>query len=90
MKDMILNFVLKTAGAGKLLNALDGKKAYVGGAGLMLGGAAMILVDLAPVLAQKNAAALLAFATSLPAHPGFQRLMEGLAVTGLRHAVAKS
>jgi hypothetical protein len=92
MKTMkfLINLFAKISGAGKILGFLDGKKAYIGGGGLMLLGAGMVLVDLVPVLAAQDAGALFAFVQTIPSHPGVQKLLEGFGITGLRHAFSKA
>lgn len=90
MKDKLINLVAKLAGAGKALDFLDGKKSYIGAGGLILAGAGMVLVDLVPVLAAKDTASLLAFLTGLAGHPGVSKVLEGVGLLGLRHAVAKA
>ena len=90
MKDALINILAKMAGAGKFLSFVNGKKSYVAGGGLVLVGAGLVLVDLVPVLAAQDAAALLAFATALPSHVGVQKVLEGIGILGLRHAVAKA
>lgn len=90
MKDMILNMVAKYLGAGKALDFLDGKKAYIGGGGLILVGAGLIALDAVPALASKDMAKIVAFASTLATHPGTQKILEGVGILGLRHAVAKA
>lgn len=90
MKNTLINLVAKLAGVGKALEFLDGKKSYIAGGGLILAGASMVLLDLVPVLAAKDAASILAFLTSAPSHPGVQKVLEGVGILGLRHAVAKA
>ena len=89
MKDFIVNIVAKYLGVNKALEWADGHKTYLAGAGLMLMGAAEILLDAVPAIATKNPAAIAAFAASVPSNPGTAKFLEGLAVTGLRHAFAK-
>jgi hypothetical protein len=90
IKDVVMNIVAKYLGAETALNFLDGKKAYLGGGGLVLIGAGMIALDAVPALASKDMAKIVAFASTLATHPGTQKVLEGVGILGLRHAVAKS
>ena len=90
MKDKLVNFAARLMGVRKILETLDGNKSYVAGGGLVAMGLGLIAADLVPLLADKDAARLIAFASGLPAHPGAQRLLEGLSVLGLRHAISKA
>ena len=90
MKEMLMNFAAKWFGVNKVIDAIDGKKSYLGGGGLVLVGAGMILLDAVPVVASKNATQIVMFVSGLAVHPGTHKVLEGLAVLGLRHAVAKA
>jgi len=61
-------------------------KAYLAGAAAILSGASMILVDAVKI---DSLASAMAFAASLPEHPGTIVFLNGLGIVGLRHAVAK-
>ena len=83
----VVNLGAKLSGAGKVLTWLNGKKSYLAGAGLVLAGAAGLLTEAAAVT---DAASALEFGKQLLTDPNWQKLLEGLGVLGLRHAVAKT
>lgn len=83
----LINLFGKLAGAGKLLDKLNGVKSYIGGGALMLSGAAQVLEGLAKV---NDLATLLGWIKHLPADQGVMAFAAGLAAVGLRHSVAKA
>lgn len=99
----IVNFVLRLTGLGKAVDALNGKtsKTYLGGAVLILTGAATLLGGAAGVIGEVLAASTgpeyLAIAKGL-AHnasaglivAGAGTIGKGIAVIGQRHATAKA
>lgn len=98
---MLTNLLAKLIGLQKLIDAIDGKKAYLGGACEMLGGAATIFAAVSKlgleVIACKSAADYAAFAHGLKSDPwvlalpmGWTAISHGLGVIGLRHAQAKA
>lgn len=92
MKNFIVNIFARLSGASKLL---EGKKAYLGGAGLILTGAANVLLAVAAILAQAqgaDAAGLVDLFQNITANPQVANLLlgastfsAGLAAVGLRH-----
>ena len=89
MRNIVIGIIGKYLGINKALEWVNGYGTYLAGGGIMLMGAAQVLIDLAPVIATKDPAALAAFVSSLPANPGAHKFLEGLAVIRLRMAVAK-
>ena len=87
MKKAILKLLGRYLGLNKLLSLVDGKKAYIGGAGLVLVGLGMLAGEVA--IAAQDSAALLELLSRLPQHPGTVKILEGLGVLGLRHALDK-
>lgn len=85
--DWLVNLAGKAAGIGKVFDWLDGKKSYLAGAALILSGVAGELTAISQI---HDAATALAFAKALIASADWQRILEGLSVMGLRHAVAKA
>ena len=90
IKEFVIRLVMKQAGAEKVLGFLNGKKTYVAGGGLLLAGLSLILIDLAPVIATQDPAALYTFVVGLPAHPGAAKFLEGLGLLGIKHALSKA
>ena len=90
MKKGIIRLLAKYLGLEKALVWVNGRKSYVAGAGLILAGVAEVLAEAAPVLGTQDPSAILAFLTVVASHPGVQKVLEGVAVMGLRHAVEKS
>lgn len=82
----LINIGAKLAGAGKYLAWFNGKKAYLGAAGLVLSGTASLLGEASNL---STAAQLFAFAKGVLASDGFKHISEGLAIFGIRHAVTK-
>lgn len=100
--NVIANFLLRALGFGKAVDALDGEtsKAYLGGLGLILSGAASTLAGAANLVLEvvplKGAGAYIAFAQSLSHDPntalvlaGAAMVSKGIAEIGQRHATAK-
>ena len=98
----LVNIVMRAVGLGKAVDALDGEasKAYVGGLGTMLAGAAGVLAALANLLGEvlplHGGAEYLKFVQGLSHNPnmaaillGVAAVSKGLADIGNRHAVAK-
>ena len=74
--------MIKTAWA-----MLDGWKTYIGGVGLMLSGAGLVLADAVKI---ETGADAIAFATALPTHPGVITFLAGWTAVGLGHKVEKA
>lgn len=87
MKKAILKLLGRYLGLNKLLAAVDGKKAYLAGAGLILSGLGSLAAEIAA--ATQDSAALLALLSNLPSHPGTALILQGLGLVGLRHAQDK-
>lgn len=98
----IINGALRLFGFGKAVDALDGEtsKAYIGGLGMILTGAATLLGGLAGIAAQVVAAHgggdYIALVRDLPHNPsaglvlaGAAAIGKGISAIGQRHAVAK-
>lgn len=98
----MINFLLRAFGFGKAVDALDGEtsKAYIGGLGLILSGAATTLGGSANLLAEilplHGADAYLTFARQLSHDPnvailtaGAALIAKGIEAIGQRHATAK-
>ena len=66
---------------------LDGIKTYLGGVGLMLSGASMIIAEAVTI---DNGGDAIAFATALPTHPGVIIFLAGWTAVGLGHKVEKA
>jgi len=90
MKKIIIGLLGKYLGINKALAWVDGNGTFIAGGGLALAGLAQILIDVVPVIATRDPAALVAFATAIAAHPGAHKLLEGLAIIRIRMAIAKS
>ena len=90
MKNIIINIIGKYLGINKVLEWVNGYGSHIAGGGIALMGLSQILIDLVPVLATKNPSTIVTFASSLAAHPGAHKFLEGIAVIRLRMAVAKS
>lgn len=97
------NLIMRLLGLGKAIDALDGEKskAYQGGVGMILAGAASVLGGLAGVvgnvIAAKGGPAYLALIQGIPHDSsvglilaGYAGIKAGWAVIGQRHAVAKA
>lgn len=96
----VIDLVVRFSGLGKLLEKVNGGKAYLGGAGLIISGAATALSGLAGIIGAlvplANASDYLSFAKGLPQNSsagllvaGLGMISKGLADIGNRHAVAK-
>lgn len=98
----IVNLVLRALGFGKAVDALDGEtsKAYIGGLGMILSGAATLLGGAANIAAEvlplKGGAAYIAFAQGISHDANAALLLAGVALIskgvgqiGQRHAIAK-
>lgn len=99
----IVNFVLRLSGLGKAVDALNGEtsKTYLGGAVMILTGAATLLGGLAGIAGQVVAAAsgadYLALVQGIGHNAsaglvmaGAATIGKGVAVIGQRHAIAKA
>jgi hypothetical protein len=98
----IANLIMRLVGLGKAVDALDGEtsKAYIGGVGMMLSGAATLVGGLANLAGEivplHGGAAYFDFARNLSHDPnaalvlaGAGLISKGVAEIGQRHATAK-
>lgn len=72
----------------KAWGLLDGWKTYLGGIGLMLSGAGIVIED--AVKTVQDPATALTFAMSLPAHSGVITFLAGFTAVGIGHKVEKT
>ncbi len=84
----LINLAVKFTGLGKLWDIFNGKKAYIGSAGLILLGAAKLLSVVAAVHSPAELFALLK--TMSADTEAIKLISEGLLGLGLRHAVGKT
>lgn len=89
MKNFIINLVSKKI-AGPIWKALDGKKTYGAAALGIITSLAGLGVEIAPILAAQNTAALLAFVQQLPTDPSWLSLVASFGLLGLGHKSAKA
>lgn len=98
----MVNIIMRLMGFGAAVDALDGEtsKAYIGGVGEILSGAATLLGGLANIVAQivplHGASAYFDFARNISHDPsaalvvaGLALIHKGIADIGNRHATAK-
>lgn len=90
MKDRIINLIAKFSGAEKLWSLLDGKKTYAAAALGIITSLAGLGVEVAPILAAHNTAALLAFVQQLPSDPSWLSLVASFGLLGLGHKATKA
>lgn len=91
MKSLVINLIGKLAGAGKLLAAVGKSKGYLAGASMMLLALSGATGDVAKIMEDGlTLAELLEFAKGFTKSSDFKLFLEGLAVVGIRHGVAKA
>ena len=90
MKDKIINMIAKFSGVEKAWSLLDGKKTYAAAALGILTSLAGLGVEIAPILAAHNTAALLAFIQQLPSDPSWLSLVASFGLLGLGHKATKA
>lgn len=83
---MLIDLIAKFSGINAFLNAINGYKAYIGGAALLLAGGAQLLTE---IVALNGASSWLAFVQHLSADPAIANIGLGLTALGLRHAISK-
>lgn len=86
----IINLFVRFSGLGKLWSWTDGKKTYLSASIAILSGLAGVLGDLAPLIANHDAAAIIGLLKSLPSNQAWLMLVGGLASLGIGHKIEKS
>ena len=85
----VLALVLKFGGFNKVWALLDGKKTYAAAALGILTSLAGLGVQIAPILAAHDTAALLTFVQGLPSDPSWLSLVASFGLLGLGHKAVK-
>ena len=83
----LIDVIGSWTGLDKLVKAFDGFKSYLAGVILILSGSAGFLQELADL---KDLGSWVAFLKFIPSDPSIHMVAAGLAILGLRHAIAKS
>jgi len=83
-KDKVLGLLAKYSGASALWEKARGYKTYASGGALFFGGLATLLSGATDLQSFQQA---YQWALSLPSDPAWIRMLEGLALVGLRNAM---
>lgn len=86
----VIGWIANLAGVQKVWAALDGKKTYAAAGLGIVTSLAGLGVEVAPILASHNTAALIGFVQHLPGDPSWLSLLASFGLLGLGHKADKA